>query len=116
MGGAARLLRKTQDEPVAALSEESNGAATAGQPLSVRVTGEIHEQATPISLRSADVLSPIRICRTAAPLSRYDRSTFYGSDGRGHIDDPRHAKTSLSELQFLTGAVACPAAGASYRG
>jgi hypothetical protein len=54
--------------------------------------------------------------RTAGPLSRYDRSTFYGSDGRGHIDDPRYAKTSLSELQFLTGAVACPETGASHRG
>ncbi|HXN70850.1 MAG TPA: hydantoinase/carbamoylase family amidase [Bradyrhizobium sp.] len=29
--------------------------------------------------------------RRKLPLNRYDRSTFYGGDGRGHIDYPAHA-------------------------
>ena len=33
---------------------------------------------------------PERIRRNL-PLNRYDRSTFYGGDGRGYIDYPTHA-------------------------
>jgi N-ethylmaleimide reductase len=29
--------------------------------------------------------------RRNLPLTRYDRSTFYGGDGRGYIDYPTHA-------------------------
>jgi N-ethylmaleimide reductase len=29
--------------------------------------------------------------RRNPPLNRYDRSTFYGGDGRGYIDNPAHA-------------------------
>jgi N-ethylmaleimide reductase len=32
--------------------------------------------------------------RRGLPLNRYDRSTFYGGDGRGYIDYPAHAETS----------------------
>ena len=30
--------------------------------------------------------------RRKLPLTRYDRSTFYGGDGRGYIDYPVHAE------------------------
>jgi N-ethylmaleimide reductase len=29
------------------------------------------------------------------PLNRYNRSTFYGGDGRGYIDYPMHIETSV---------------------
>jgi N-ethylmaleimide reductase len=32
--------------------------------------------------------------RSDLPLNRYDRSTFYGGDGRGYIDYPRYAEDS----------------------
>jgi 2,4-dienoyl-CoA reductase-like NADH-dependent reductase (Old Yellow Enzyme family) len=30
--------------------------------------------------------------RRNLPLNRYDRSTFYGGDGRGYVDYPTHAE------------------------
>lgn len=35
--------------------------------------------------------------RRNLPLNRYDRSTFYGGDGRGYIDYPRHAENTTLE-------------------
>jgi N-ethylmaleimide reductase len=34
--------------------------------------------------------------RRGLPLNRYDRSTFYGGDGRGYTDYPTHAETSAA--------------------
>jgi N-ethylmaleimide reductase len=34
--------------------------------------------------------------RRGLPLNRYDRSTFYGGDGRGYIDYPTHADASVA--------------------
>jgi N-ethylmaleimide reductase len=36
--------------------------------------------------------------RRNLPLNRYDRSTFYGGDGRGYIDYPMYAEMSPSAL------------------
>ncbi|MGU7785200.1 alkene reductase [Burkholderia sp. PU8-34] len=34
--------------------------------------------------------------RTGAPLTRYDRTTFYGGDGRGYIDYPVHRESTAA--------------------
>jgi N-ethylmaleimide reductase len=34
--------------------------------------------------------------RRKLPLNRYDRSTFYGGDGRGYIDYPTYAELALA--------------------
>jgi len=36
--------------------------------------------------------------RRNLPLNRYDRSTFYGGDGRGYIDYPTHAELAPAAL------------------
>jgi N-ethylmaleimide reductase len=36
--------------------------------------------------------------RRNLPLTRYDRSTFYGGDGRGYIDYPAHSDMALAAV------------------
>jgi N-ethylmaleimide reductase len=36
--------------------------------------------------------------RRKLPLNRYDRSTFYGGDGRGYVDYPAHADMMAAAL------------------
>jgi N-ethylmaleimide reductase len=40
--------------------------------------------------------------RRNLPLTRYDRSTFYGGDGRGYIDYPTHADFAAASATRLT--------------
>jgi hypothetical protein len=38
-------------------------------------------------------------------LTRYDRSTFYGGDGRGYSDYPTHADMAPAAVEFSMQAV-----------
>jgi hypothetical protein len=44
--------------------------------------------------RSFALAPSARWLRRDLPLTRYDRSTFYGGDRRGYIDYPAHADTA----------------------
>jgi hypothetical protein len=49
----------------------------------VRRLADIADGSVPTRIQSIDLGHD--------PLTRYDRSTFYGGDGRGYIDYPAHA-------------------------